>query len=184
MKWQVKLDDPRAEAIIMRFERVWLRLTNMERVWLLCAAESMATAEKAKAEWNPKGQADLHSKLRQVGVQAAKLAIEIRSLSRGDSDTRVVRELAKFAEETVLSTLPITKRRTAQLAGLLVRGAVTRLKRRTGYKHLEFIANLAWLAGGLQTPDPISEKSVRRLLQNISSSMGYKKRAARKASSR
>jgi len=185
LKWNVNVDDPRVEMIVRRLAKVWPRLSVTDRAWLLCAAESIAAAGEAKTEWNPKEHARRHKELRRASVHAAKLAKEVRALFPHDPDTKImafVSELGAFAEGTMVATLPVAQRTTVQLAESLVRGAGLRIKGRTGQMYLELIADLAWLAGGLKTANPISERSVRRLLQPDSSSMGYKKKAARKVS--
>ena len=182
--WGVPRDDPEVNAIRVRLSKVWRRLSDLDRGWLLGAASAIAEAEAAKAAWNPKADAARHRKLRRLASHAAELMKEIRLVFPPPwvgKDRALLVKLLGLAEGTFRATMPVEKQEAVLVAGEIARRAKRRLAR-TGYAHFELLADLAWLASGRRYP--ITEHAVRRYLEVPLPSMDSKKRAPKKRKKR
>jgi hypothetical protein len=164
--WGVPRKHPDVNAIRVRLGKVWRRLSNLDRSYLLGAANAIAEAEAAKAAWNPKADEARHRQLLGLAKRTAELAKEIRLTFPPPwvgEDRELLVRLCGLAAGTFRATMPVEKRTSAYVAAEILRRAKRRLVAQTGYAHFELLADLAWLASGMRYQ--ISERSIRRYLE-------------------
>jgi hypothetical protein len=169
LKWGIFSDvDPRVDAILARLGRVCLRLSADDSVAYLRAAEHIAAAEKAKAEWNPKATRARYSHLARSAREAAELLKELNVLFpppwAGERAPlgALMEGLASLIAGAVGATHPDLKRATIR-ASAGVQTAKKLLSRRGGIRW-ELLRDLVWLASGRRAkPD---ERTVRRYLED------------------
>src|ERR1017187_7544853 len=70
--WGVSREHQAVNAIRVRLGKVWRRLSDKDRIYLLGAAEAIAEAEAAKAAWNPKADQAQQRRLGKIAKNAAK----------------------------------------------------------------------------------------------------------------
>jgi hypothetical protein len=120
-KWGLQDDDPTAKDVGTRFVKHSLRLPEEALGSILETAENIATAEKAKAEWNPKTCRKQYRRLSRSGVSATRLAIEIAEIFPPPWEGEqapiglLIEGLFSYVDGAVMAT---TCARKAVLAGL------------------------------------------------------------------
>lgn len=160
--------EPRASEVLSRMYKLWPRLTPGQRHLYLLTAESIAEAEKAKSEWNPKASRARYARLAKNAVAAANLVKEISAvypppwIGEKYKIGELVLGLASFISGTFSATFPWERDEAVATATGLLRTAKKRIARRTAGMRWELLRDLVWLASGKRVE--LDERDVRRYL--------------------
>ena len=171
-KWGLRGDDLNAKNVRERFAKLSLRLSEQTLRQLLETAESIGSAENAKAGHNPKANRKQYRRLSRTAVSAARLAIEIAEILPPPWEAErapigvLVAGLASFIDGALMATLSASGESSAKLRAAHKSLSSTRrpLNARTGKTHWELIRDLVWLVSGTKRTR-ISERSIRRYLE-------------------
>jgi hypothetical protein len=168
--WGIREDDIDARA-----SRDWLarvRLSPGEQDWLFRSAEAIAEAERAKAAYNPKSDAQ-YNELCNITASAARLTKEICRMfpppwiEEQKHIGALVARLAAFVEGGFNATKMIDVREAVGGAASVLK-AMTRNRQPKQRFYWDQIATLSWLASG-KNGARISERTVRRYVKGQSS---------------
>lgn len=171
-KWGLQDDDPTAKDVGARFVKLSLRVPEEALRSILETAESIVTAEKAKAAWNPKAYRKQYRRLSRTGVSAAKLAIEIAEIFpppwEGEQAPLglLIESLFLFVNGAVMATTHLSRETLSVLrnAHRTLQSTRPLLTGKTGRTHWELIRDLVWLASGKRSVR-LSERTIRRYLE-------------------
>ena len=163
-RWGLTPDDADAYSVVKRLaKRDW---SDDQRLLVLNAAEQIAYAERAKADWNPKNDPELverYKRLANEAVTAAELALAISRRCQPSSwrDDKASQELITQLVDYLGCALQETATGDHYVA---TRVAVTMLHQLTAElkkRPSALIAALAWLASGKQTKK-LRESAIRK----------------------
>ncbi len=171
-RWGLQDDDPTAKEVGARFVKLSLRVPEEALRATLETAESIVTAEKAKAAWNPKAYRKQFRRLSRTGVSAAKLALEIAEICPPPWEGEqapiglLIQGLFSFVDGAVMATTHLSRETLSALrnAHRILHSTRRPLKKKTGNTHWELIRDLVCLASGKPSVCP-SERTIRRYLK-------------------
>jgi hypothetical protein len=171
-KWTLRGDDLDAKKVRERFAKLSLRLPEQTIRQLLETAESIGSAENAKAMYNPKANRKQYRRLSRTAVSAAMLAIEIAEILPPPWEAErapirgLVAGLASFMDGALMATLHASGESLSKIrdAHKLLHATRRPLRAKTGKTYWELIRDLVWLVAGKKR-DPLSERTIRRYLE-------------------
>lgn len=165
--WGIDSEDLDARAIGARVKRAWSKWEPFNRAALLRAADAVAAAERAKANWVPKKHRPRHRKLARCSVKAAELVVELAEMfpAPWTGTSRevgvLVTQLMALVDTALRATTVLDRDRAVWEAASHVR----RLRKLPdGRVPWELLRDLAWLASGKDFE--FSERTLRRYLNH------------------
>jgi len=161
--WGVNKKNLQVREICGHLERAWASWPAPRRMHLVEAAAAVMRAERSKRRWVSVVQVERHQQLALAAIDGAQLALTLSKLFprpwHGDEVERLVATLVAFLSAAVDETAVPEH----EMAVGVARARLKALRRHTsGRPHWELVADLAWLASGLQ--HKVSERTVRRYL--------------------
>ena len=166
-RWQLSRDDPNATEAVRELQGWWQGWSVPRRIQLLQTVEQIAQLRQVNAAWRRKDpeRTRRYEVLAEEGLHAARLAESIidRCPPPWNEDQGAIRDLVIQLVSFVNTSLNETSKADPDVATYVATVLIDEARSYPDRPSMEFLAKLAWLAGGMKENDPYASSTIGRL---------------------